>query len=149
MLLCEVALGEMEEMQGSCSLGFRAPFCCFADVLLLLGAAISPSPSGTAQHIRPLTRLNPFVMSPHCRKQSNYYANAARKKAGKDSVKGLGRNAPDDAGAKEVPTGVKVPCGKVTDVKDYSRGLAYNEFIVYDTAQIKMRYAIKMKFNYA
>ena len=29
------------------------------------------------------------------------------------------------------------------------RGLMYNEYIVYDTSQIKMRYALKIKFNHA
>jgi len=81
-------------------------------------------------------------------KQSDYYANSSRQKAGKQSVKGLGRQAPDDAGAKEVPNGVKVPCGKIVKDDSDGRALAYNEFIVYDTAQIKMRYALKMKFGY-
>ena len=95
MLLCEVALGEMEEM-----------------------------------------------------KQANYHSNSVRSKAGKMSVKGLGSNAPDEKGAKEIKTGVKVPCGKVVAKPVDGGHLLYNEYIVYDTAQIKMRYAIKMKFNY-
>ena len=81
-------------------------------------------------------------------KQSSYYANTERVKAGKQSVKGLGRQAPDEAGAKEVPNGVKVPCGKIVKDDSDGRALAYNEFIVYDTSQIKMRYALKMKFGY-
>ena len=95
MLLCEVALGEMEEM-----------------------------------------------------KQANNHSNSVRTKAGKMSVKGLGSNAPDEKGAKEIKTGVKVPCGKVVAKPVDGGHLLYNEYIVYDTAQIKMRYAIKMKFNY-
>lgn len=61
---------------------------------------------------------------------------------------GLGRQAPDDAGAQVVPNGVKVPCGKIIKDDSDGRALAYNEYIVYDTAQIKMRYVLKMKFGH-
>jgi len=84
----------------------------------------------------------------HEMKQANYHANTARQQAGKQSVKGLGRQAPDDAGAQVVPNGVKVPCGKIIKDDSDGRALAYNEYIVYDTAQIKMRYVLKMKFGH-
>ena len=74
---------------------------------------------------------------------------SSHSKAGKQSVKGVGKCSPVDAGAKTVADGVKVPCGKIEeDVDDASKSLMYNEYIVYDTAQIKMRYALKMKFSF-
>jgi len=47
--------------------------------------------------------------------------------------------------------GVLVPWGKPTDTgvknpKGYT--LNYNEYIVYDTKQIKMKYLLKVKFNF-
>jgi poly [ADP-ribose] polymerase len=43
--------------------------------------------------------------------------------------------------------GVKVPCGKLLEIEDASLALQYNEFIVYDTSQVKMRYIVQVKFN--
>ena len=94
MLLCEVALGEMEEME-----------------------------------------------------QSNYHADRARKEAGKQSVKGVGKCSPAESGSMSIPHGVKVPCGIIEQNRE-AKSLMYNEYIVYDTSQIKMRYALKMKFGY-
>lgn len=65
----------------------------------------------------------------------------------KHSVKGMGRTYPD---AKEeiVRDGVKIPTGKpITDTTIQS-SLLYNEYIVYDVAQVKVQYLFKMKFNY-
>ena len=68
---------------------------------------------------------------------------------GKDSVQGMGRVEP--AGYEEMDNGLKIPVGppkdtKVVNKKGYT--LNYNEFIVYDTKQIKMKYLAKVKFNY-
>lgn len=79
---------------------------------------------------------------------ADYDANRVRKSAGKRSVKGLGRKVPDDAAAKELPKGCKVPSGSIVDADVDGLGLMYNEYIVYDTAQVKMRYALKMKFKF-
>jgi poly [ADP-ribose] polymerase len=78
--------------------------------------------------------------------QSDYYADKLPK--GKLSTKGLGQHAPDPLGAVTIEDGLIVPLGntKATNVKQSS--LLYNEFIVYDTAQIKMKYLMKIKFNY-
>lgn len=49
------------------------------------------------------------------------------------------------------PDGTIVPLGKSknTNVKNPSGyTLNYNEFIVYDTKQIKMKYLLKTKFNF-
>ncbi|KAK3085759.1 hypothetical protein FSP39_008277 [Pinctada imbricata] len=71
--------------------------------------------------------------------------------SGKHSVRGLGAIAPDPTTTKTLPDGMKVPIGKGknTGVKNPSGyTLNYNEYIVYDTKQIKMKYLLRVKFNY-
>lgn len=65
----------------------------------------------------------------------------------KHSVKGLGKTYPD---AKEeiVHDGVKIPTGKPITDTTIKSSLLYNEYIVYDVAQVKVQYLFKMKFNY-
>ena len=67
---------------------------------------------------------------------------------GKLSVKGLGRTAPDPAAAVTTASGATVPLGepKPTGVEDTS--LLYNEYIVYDPAQIKFKYLCQVKFDF-
>eukprot|EP00090_Calanus_glacialis_P037036 TRINITY_DN63434_c0_g1_i1.p1 TRINITY_DN63434_c0_g1~~TRINITY_DN63434_c0_g1_i1.p1 ORF type:complete len:116 (+),score=38.79 TRINITY_DN63434_c0_g1_i1:2-349(+) len=68
---------------------------------------------------------------------------------GKHSVQGMGRIEP--AGYKRMEDGLEIPVGPPKDTKVVNkRGytLNYNEFIVYDTKQIKMKYLAKIKFNY-
>jgi hypothetical protein len=69
--------------------------------------------------------------------------------AGYHSVCGLGTSEPDPKSFHTTPEGVKVPYGKLQKNPnvDYSE-LLYNEFIVYDVDQIKMKYLIKIRFNY-
>ncbi|KAE8600352.1 hypothetical protein XENTR_v10013202 [Xenopus tropicalis] len=66
---------------------------------------------------------------------------------GKHSVKGLGRTAPDPSATVKLD-GVDVPLGKgsATNITDAS--LLYNEYIVYDVAQVNLKYLLKLKFNY-
>ncbi|KAJ8410210.1 hypothetical protein AAFF_G00201910 [Aldrovandia affinis] len=66
---------------------------------------------------------------------------------GKHSVKGLGRNAPDP-GATVMLNGVQVPLGKGTNTNIEDTSLLYNEYIVYDVAQVNLKYLLKIKFNY-
>ncbi|XP_033626574.1 poly [ADP-ribose] polymerase 2-like isoform X2 [Asterias rubens] len=71
--------------------------------------------------------------------------------AGKHSVKGLGKIAPNPASDFTMPDGTVVPLGKGTDTGvDNPNGytLNYNEFIVYNTNQIRMRYLVWVKFNF-
>ena len=75
--------------------------------------------------------------------------NAGELPRGKNSVMGMGRIEP--AGYQELEGGGLLPVGpakktKVNDMGGYT--LNYNEFIVYDTKQIKMKYLAKIKFNY-
>lgn len=66
---------------------------------------------------------------------------------GKHSVKGLGRTAPDPSATVSLE-GVQVPLGKGVDTNIDDTSLLYNEYIVYDVAQINLKYLLKIKFNY-
>ena len=72
--------------------------------------------------------------------------NANKLPTGKHSTKGMGANVPNPAQSKMLGD-VKVPMG-VQAKSDISSSLLYNEYIVYDVAQIRMRYALRVKFNY-
>ena len=71
---------------------------------------------------------------------------------GFDSVTGVGRRGPDYTNLITLESGAKVPFGKYTEY-DYSNEpmihnnlyLQHNEYIVYDTSQLKMRYLIHLK----
>jgi len=74
---------------------------------------------------------------------------ASQLPSGTHSVQGMGKIEP--AGYKKMKNGLELPVGppkdtKVVNKKGYT--LNYNEFIVYDTKQIKMKYLAKVKFNY-
>uniref|UniRef100_A0A665TTI1 Poly [ADP-ribose] polymerase n=1 Tax=Echeneis naucrates TaxID=173247 RepID=A0A665TTI1_ECHNA len=66
---------------------------------------------------------------------------------GKHSVKGLGRTAPDPSATVNL-NNVQVPLGKGVHTNIDDTSLLYNEYIVYDVAQINMKYLLKIKFNY-
>lgn len=75
--------------------------------------------------------------------------NAHRLPEGCSSVKGLGSTAPKAESAVTLNDGVIVPMGpiestNVVNPKGYT--LNYNEYIVYDPKQVRMRYLIKLKF---
>eukprot|EP00043_Microstomoeca_roanoka_P016454 m.168072 g.168072 ORF g.168072 m.168072 type:complete len:139 (+) comp16464_c0_seq2:36-452(+) len=71
------------------------------------------------------------------------------KAAGKHSTWGIGKTTPDPNETLTLENGVTVPLGKGIENPEAADGsLLYDEFVVYDTAQIKMRYVIKMKFNF-
>ena len=57
---------------------------------------------------------------------------------GKHSTKGLGKKVPDEAGIVKWRDEVAVPCGKPVDSKVKTSELMYNEYIVYDTAQVSL-----------
>jgi len=68
---------------------------------------------------------------------------------GKHSVHGMGRVEP--AGFVKMEDGLEIPVGppkdtQIVNKKGYT--LNYNEFIVYNTNQIKMKYLAKIRFNY-
>ncbi|XP_043286683.1 poly [ADP-ribose] polymerase [Venturia canescens] len=70
---------------------------------------------------------------------------------GKHSTKGLGSTQPDPEKVYKMKDGVEVPYGSGVPVK-FDNGerpsLLYNEFIIYDVAQVKAKYLIKMNFKY-
>ncbi|KAF7690537.1 poly [ADP-ribose] polymerase 1 [Silurus meridionalis] len=66
---------------------------------------------------------------------------------GKHSVKGLGRTAPDPS-ATTTLNGVEVPLGKGINTNIDDTSLLYNEYIVYDVAQVNLKYLLKVRFNY-
>ncbi|KAK8763975.1 hypothetical protein V5799_033404 [Amblyomma americanum] len=65
------------------------------------------------------------------------------------STKGVGMTYPDPKYKVLRPDGVEVPLGpSVKDTKAGGSSLLYNEYIVYDTAQVTIQYLMKVKFNY-
>ena len=72
--------------------------------------------------------------------------NANKLPKGFDSTLGLGRNAPSESGFKKFK-GMMVPCAKCAKMNDDKRFLVYNEYVVYDVAQTKLEYLLKVKFN--
>ncbi|KAH7372863.1 hypothetical protein KP509_17G025400 [Ceratopteris richardii] len=77
---------------------------------------------------------------------SDYHAD--KLPPGKLSTKGVGGTEPNPKESKVLSDGVIVPTGKPVQ-KDAGRGaLLYNEYIVYNVEQIRMRYVLEVKFNY-
>ncbi|XP_036133329.1 poly [ADP-ribose] polymerase 1 isoform X2 [Molossus molossus] len=66
---------------------------------------------------------------------------------GKHSVKGLGKTTPDPS-ASTTLDGVEVPLGTGISSGVNDTCLLYNEYIVYDTAQVNLKYLLKLKFNF-
>lgn len=68
------------------------------------------------------------------------------------STKGLGRSEPDKKEWVTLDDGCVVPCGKLVNSvgRDVaaSYSLLYNEFIVYNVDQIKLRYLVKVEFDF-
>ncbi|XP_048213481.1 poly [ADP-ribose] polymerase 1 [Perognathus longimembris pacificus] len=66
---------------------------------------------------------------------------------GKHSVKGLGKTTPDPS-ASVTLDGVEVPLGPGVSSGVSDTCLLYNEYIVYDIAQVNLKYLLKLKFNF-
>ena len=67
---------------------------------------------------------------------------------GKQSCRGVGKTAPDPNEKTELD-GIEVPYGKGVKQEGIEKtDLLYNEYIVYDVAQIHCKYLFKLKFNY-
>lgn len=67
---------------------------------------------------------------------------------GKLSTKGVGRTAPDLSEVETLEDGVVVPLGKPKEHSDVKASLLYNEYIVYNPDQIRMRYVVHVNFNF-
>ncbi|KAL7675494.1 hypothetical protein ACOME3_001761 [Neoechinorhynchus agilis] len=70
----------------------------------------------------------------------------------RQSVRALGKIIPDESKTVITPSGTKMHFGPLIERQNKSTGqklvLQYNEFIVYDVSQIKMKYMLKVKFHY-
>lgn len=66
--------------------------------------------------------------------------------AGTHSTKGCGKSAPAESSYVDLD-GIKVPLGK-GEATIHNGSLLYNEYIVYDVAQIKMKFLFVVRFNY-
>ncbi|CAM0881176.1 unnamed protein product [Alopecurus aequalis] len=77
---------------------------------------------------------------------ADYNANNLPK--GKLSTKGIGQMAPNIAESKITDDGVVVPLGKPKEEPSKRGSLLYNEYIVYNIDQIRMRYVLHVSFNF-
>ncbi|CAL4976394.1 unnamed protein product [Urochloa decumbens] len=77
---------------------------------------------------------------------ADYDANNLPK--GKLSTKGVGQTAPDLSESKTTKDGVVVPLGKPKQEPSKRGSLLYNEYIVYNVDQIRMRYVLHVNFNF-
>ena len=77
---------------------------------------------------------------------ADYYA--GNLPPGKNSTKGVGRTAPNPDNAVKMSDGVVIPMGPGQNTNVLGCSLQYNEFIVYDVAQIRVRYLLRTRFNY-
>ncbi|XP_056671999.1 poly [ADP-ribose] polymerase 1 isoform X2 [Monodelphis domestica] len=66
---------------------------------------------------------------------------------GKHSVKGLGKTTPDPT-ASITLDGVEIPLGTGVSSGVSDTCLLYNEYIIYDIAQVNLKYLLKLKFNF-
>jgi poly [ADP-ribose] polymerase 1 len=69
--------------------------------------------------------------------------------SGKHSTKGCGRTAPDPKHSYVTSDGVEIPLGKGIDCGIGYSSLLYNEYIVYDVSQVRMKYLLKVEFDYS
>jgi len=79
---------------------------------------------------------------------ADYHASNLPK--GTMSTRGLGSTTPDPNRAVVLPDGCVVPLGAGVAAQGLQRvpTLRYNEFIVYDTSQVRMRYLVQCRFDY-
>lgn len=68
--------------------------------------------------------------------------------SGYHSVRGLGKTCPDPSMVHRFADGVIVPLGKPKTSADIKSELLYNEYIVYDAAQVNIKYLLKLKFDF-
>ncbi|XP_008794292.2 LOW QUALITY PROTEIN: poly [ADP-ribose] polymerase 1 [Phoenix dactylifera] len=67
---------------------------------------------------------------------------------GKHSTKGLGKTAPLESEFVKWRDQVVVPCGKPVPSSIRASELLYNEYIVYNTAQVKLQFLLKVRFHH-
>ncbi|XP_022145931.1 poly [ADP-ribose] polymerase 1 isoform X2 [Momordica charantia] len=67
---------------------------------------------------------------------------------GKHSTKGMGKKVPAVSEHVKWREDVVVPCGKPVASNVKASELMYNEYIVYNTAQVKMQFLLKVRFHH-
>ncbi|XP_032296678.1 poly [ADP-ribose] polymerase [Drosophila virilis] len=67
---------------------------------------------------------------------------------GKHSCFGHGRTMPNPKESYVRADGVEIPLGKPITDANFTSSLLYNEFIVYDIAQVNVQYLFRMEFKY-
>ncbi|XP_076905255.1 poly [ADP-ribose] polymerase 1-like [Bidens hawaiensis] len=67
---------------------------------------------------------------------------------GKHSTKGLGKNIPNASEHLNWKDDVTVPCGKPVPSNVKATELLYNEYIVYNTGQVKLQFLLKVRFHH-
>ena len=78
--------------------------------------------------------------------QADYDADKLPK--GKLSVFGAGKMGPSLAKPSTLPDGCEVPNSKLKPTGVKGGSLLYNEYVVYDVSQVRMRYLVKLKFKF-
>ena len=86
----------------------------------------------------------------YVRTSAEYNADASCRKAKADSTWGQGKTAPDPAGYRPLPSEpqLTVPMGKGRASAVDKSSLLYDEFIVYDTAQVQQKYVLQVDFRF-
>jgi len=81
----------------------------------------------------------------HMNEKLNADYHASNLPRGKLSTKGIGRNAP--CSSVTTTDGMIIPNGRICETRVKNASLWYNEFIVYDTDQIRPRYLCEFEFR--
>eukprot|EP01130_Rhizamoeba_saxonica_P018108 TRINITY_DN8972_c0_g1_i1.p1 TRINITY_DN8972_c0_g1~~TRINITY_DN8972_c0_g1_i1.p1 ORF type:complete len:639 (-),score=126.74 TRINITY_DN8972_c0_g1_i1:61-1977(-) len=98
------------------------------------------------------TRSNPFGILLLCnvalgemyeKKEAEFIEKLPK---GYDSTFGVGRTIPDPDQFDKDDDGALIPLGEPLDTRITDSALLYNEFVVYRTTQVKMRYLLKVEF---
>ena len=82
-----------------------------------------------------------------CRHELKHADYITKLPKGKHSTKGVGMTHPDANESKVTEKGVTIPLGKPVQSSERS-SLLYNEFIVYDVAQINIKYMLQVDFKF-
>ena len=136
MLLCEVALGKMNELTHAEYMD-KPP-------KVTIHTHIHTHTSQSRRH-HASSRLTSFF----CARRRVLYCTRVCVGQGCLSTKGLGQSVPDEDDYSELDEGLVVPMGKLKrDASGAPRSLLYNEYIVYSVDQIRQRYLLKVRFNY-
>uniref|UniRef100_A0A3S6KHI0 Poly [ADP-ribose] polymerase n=1 Tax=Juniperus drupacea TaxID=103973 RepID=A0A3S6KHI0_9CONI len=67
---------------------------------------------------------------------------------GKNSTKGIGKTKPLEKEFEHWRDGVTVPCGRPVPSGVKNSELLYNEYVVYDTAQVRLQLLLKVRFHH-